>query len=78
MALSERLSTPPSPKPAPCGVRRVLAALSEADAVALAVARAGDEWTTMDIRSALRDEGHQVSYSTVFRHRKGECSWGSR
>lgn len=74
MPLSERLSAPPARPPRPCGVRRILSRLSDADRAAFEAALGDDRWTTTALLAELLAEGHEVSHTTVLRHRKGYCS----
>ncbi|MFI7678549.1 hypothetical protein [Actinophytocola sp. NPDC049390] len=78
MALSERLSAPPAGPQRPCGVRRILTRLTDADRAAFVAALDDDRWTTTALLAELQAEGHEVSHTTVLRHRKGLCSCGPR
>jgi hypothetical protein len=74
MPLAERLSSPPARRSRPCAVGRLLADLPESDRAALLRVLGDDGWTTSDILAELRAEGHQVSHTTLLRHRKDECA----
>lgn len=77
MPLSDRLSAPQA-KPRRCAVGRILDSLSIDDGNALVEALVTPSYTTTAIRAALLAEGHSVSRSTVFEHRRGGCGCGPR
>lgn len=78
MSLADSLSAPPKARPRRCAVGRIIDALSTEDGNALVAAlQLESGFTTTDVLSALRDEGHPISHSTVLVHRKGGCSCGS-
>lgn len=56
-----------------CTVCTIVAALSPNDAVALQEAFDDASFTSAAIARALKAEGHDVSASTLIRHRKREC-----
>ncbi len=75
MPLADRLSSPPARRSRQCAVGRILTALPESDRSALRAVLAADpeEWPTSDILRELRAEGHETSYATLGRHRRGDC-----
>lgn len=57
-----------------CRVCVIVRLLDKDDAVALNEAMADPKMTTSAITRALKAEGHEVSQTSVGRHRKGECN----
>lgn len=57
-----------------CRVCVIVRMLSGPDQQALADAMADPRLTTSAITRALKSEGHEVSQTSVGRHRKGECN----
>ena len=57
-----------------CTVCTVFDKLSKDDAEALREALADATFTGAGISRALKSEGHNISGSSVMRHRKGECA----
>ena len=75
MSLAKALSTPPPvvAKGPTCGIGRLLISLPDADAEALRKALADPAWRTRSLHDTLKAEGFAVAYTSVVRHRKGQC-----
>ena len=58
-----------------CGVARVKAAMSDADAKALVVLLAST-FSALTVSRELEAAGFKISYQVVTRHRSGYCSCG--
>lgn len=61
-----------------CTVCALLKTLDKTDAKILNEALFDPSYTHTGIARALRAEGHNVSSSSLSRHRKGECAGGHR
>ena len=59
-----------------CLTRRVLMDMSEEDRAVLQNALNDTGISTSVIFRALRSEGHNLSYDSVYRHRRGVCLCG--
>lgn len=82
MSLSDRLKEPDTAtRRAKCTLWKALALLAEQSGdehAALRAALADRRYTGRQIADALRAEGFEVTPNTVNRHRRGECSCGTR
>ena len=56
-----------------CGVSAVLETLADDDRAALLDALGNGAYRSSDITRALQDEGHEIGYDAVSRHRRGAC-----
>lgn len=77
MGLAERLNEYPKqfPKGPKCYVWIVLESFQGADREALEAAlEPNSGWTATALLTPLRDEGHNLSKSSIERHRRGECA----
>lgn len=74
-ALKEHAVTVKGPR---CTVCSLLDDLEPTDAKILSEALADHAYTHNGISRALRAEGHNITASTLSRHRKGECAGGHR
>lgn len=74
MSLADALRTPPTRTSRPCALGHTIDSLTGADANAVELALADGRFTVEAIRLALRAAGHQMSASTVLRHRRGQCA----
>lgn len=75
MSLANRLSQRPGL--GPCRLGRIMVELSKKDHEALQSALGDPDVSTHRIYRVLREEGFVLSYSTVSRHRRGDCSCGT-
>lgn len=74
MSLADSLeANKPTSKGPRCTVHILMEQLTPADRKALQAALNDASFTTAAICRALRAEGHDFGYTTMARHRKGEC-----
>ena len=74
MGLAARLAGGPPPrKDLRCAVGRLIVSLDEDEADALRSALDDESWQGVEIAKVLAEEGHDIAYYSVNRHRRGLC-----